>query len=596
MRTNAAVDINTDWQINGIVKPNHVNALTRSIKYDYVITAQMLEGKTGTVDVDELLGGNKINGTTGEVHVLINTMVPDNVELFFPASSVGGPSGTLKVHVHTIGPFTASVGTSGIPYIEHYFHTHGPAEAVTFTSLPLKMHVGAFILTEPMELRAGASFIYEMALAELPFLDEQHPGTIAKEAWMSNAVGGGSDGIFRIFDTIAKKNKGLQYLRMSFNGEVVAAVDGQDLKVGPRAGGNSYQEVPYLSFSNFYPTDCLDMSSVTEIDWTTWYTANLDSHRIWGGSRDYWDATNPYTDLALDTASMAIGKVYKISIHAARNPHDAESGAVPPFLNVVTATTPLGNANLMGGYAGGGQVQITGSFNSLFYPSNGYIKSGTTSATVKLQKASGYFGGTYPQGVSANDIVMFVTPSGSFERSWIFSSNDEHRPYAENTVSEALSATITCYANGSMEIGFNRNDTRGNSFTYTINVPASGISAVSANGTFTIPEVKWKERIPDSGSTYSWIDSDGFRIMMNPQKPGPRFYWPYLLAKGDAGDYGVSYLTPKFHPVHMESVDASNAGNADPSYVGSYSPETPCYEAVVYLCRIDDTHVLVLGY
>lgn len=191
MRTNPAVDINTDWQLNGIVKPRHVNALTRSIKYDYVITAQMLEGKTGTVDVDELLGGNKINGTTGVVHVLINTMVRDNVELYFPANSVGGPTGTLKVHVHTIGPFTASVGTSGIPYIEHYFHTHGPAEAVTFTSLPLKMHVGAFIMDEPMELMDGASFIYEMALAELPFLDDQHPGTVAREAWMSNAIGGG---------------------------------------------------------------------------------------------------------------------------------------------------------------------------------------------------------------------------------------------------------------------------------------------------------------------------------------------------------------------------------------------------------------------
>lgn len=191
MRTNASADINTDWALNQIVKPGHINALTRSIKYDYVVTAQMLEGKTLTVDVDELLGGNKINGTTGEVHVLINTMVPDNVELYFPANSVGGPSGTLKVHVHTIGPFTASMGSSGIPNIEHYFHTHGPTEAVTFTSLPLNMHVGAFILAAPIELRAGASFIYEMALGELPFLDKQHPGTIARQAWMSNAVGGG---------------------------------------------------------------------------------------------------------------------------------------------------------------------------------------------------------------------------------------------------------------------------------------------------------------------------------------------------------------------------------------------------------------------
>lgn len=198
MRTNASADINTDWALNQIVKPGHVNALTRSIKYDYVVTAQMLEGKTLTVDVDELLGGNKINGTTGEVHVLINTMVPDNVELYFPATSVGGPSGTLKVHVHTIGPFTASVRSNGIPYIEHYFHTHGPAEAVTFTSLPRNIHVGAFILAAPMELMPGSSFIYEMALGELPFLDKQYPGTIARQAWMSNAVGGGRSNVLKL--------------------------------------------------------------------------------------------------------------------------------------------------------------------------------------------------------------------------------------------------------------------------------------------------------------------------------------------------------------------------------------------------------------
>lgn len=192
MRTNSDVDISTKWKIADIVKPAHLNALTGSVPFDYVVTPEMLEGKSGTVNVDTLLGGGKINATTGVIHVLINTVVPDNITLLFPADSVGGVSGTLDVHIHTIGAFHATFGTNVIPYISHYFHTRGAAEAVTLEGISRNMHVGAFMMESPLELPAGGIFEYEMALGELPVLGEDSAGTISRRAWMSNAIGIGA--------------------------------------------------------------------------------------------------------------------------------------------------------------------------------------------------------------------------------------------------------------------------------------------------------------------------------------------------------------------------------------------------------------------
>lgn len=201
MRTNLDVDINTKWEIKDIVKPAHLNALTGSVPFDYVVTPEMLVGKSGTVDVDALLGGGKINTTTGTVHILINAVIPDSVALLFPANSVGGAGGTLVVHIHTIGPFRATFGTSS-PYISHYFHTHGPAEAVTLEGVSSNMHVGAFMMESPLELPAGGIFEYEMALGELPILREGVAGTITKRAWMSNALGIGPGGTSHAIATL----------------------------------------------------------------------------------------------------------------------------------------------------------------------------------------------------------------------------------------------------------------------------------------------------------------------------------------------------------------------------------------------------------
>ena len=191
MRTNAAVDVNTNWQINGIVKPNHVNALTRSIKYDYVLTAQMLEDKTGNVDVFDLLNLGINQGTLvpGDTHILINTPVPDDVILKFPGNQEA-PSGHFNIHIYALGAFKADcTGTS--PMISFFFHTHGTSGAVTLLGLGADMYVGSFSLESPLALSSPySSFTYEMALGELPTLPETG-GTIRKVAWLSNGMGAG---------------------------------------------------------------------------------------------------------------------------------------------------------------------------------------------------------------------------------------------------------------------------------------------------------------------------------------------------------------------------------------------------------------------
>lgn len=188
MRTNPGANINTDWQINGIVKPAHVNAITRSIQYDYVVTPQMLEGKTGTVNVDTLLGGGVINGVTGTYRVLINANVPAAVTLYFPANSIG-PSGTLKIHVYSIGPFAALLDESPANGVAYYFHSHGRDTAVTLKSMIPNMHVGSFIMEEPIAMASGYSFTYETALEEMPYIPEGVSASIVRQAWMSNPDG-----------------------------------------------------------------------------------------------------------------------------------------------------------------------------------------------------------------------------------------------------------------------------------------------------------------------------------------------------------------------------------------------------------------------
>lgn len=193
MRTNTSVDINADWEINQIVKPGHVNALTRSIKYDFVLTAQMLKGKTGDVNVFDVLGISIVAGTLvpGHTHILINAVVPNNIVLCFPGNQ-GDPGEDYHIHVHFLSG--CKVNTSGSsPMIYFYFHSHGVDGAVEFTGIGRYTYVGSFKMATPITLITGARFTYEMALGELPHQPD-NKASIVKSPWMSNVVGSGSGG------------------------------------------------------------------------------------------------------------------------------------------------------------------------------------------------------------------------------------------------------------------------------------------------------------------------------------------------------------------------------------------------------------------
>lgn len=184
MRTNTDASINTNWQLNGIVKPEHVNALTRSIIYDYVVTREMMDDVSDNeIDVDELLGGNKIRGVSGEYHVLINAPVPANKFLRFKADSVGN-DGDANIHIHSLQGYKAKI-TGGESHCHLWFHTTGTFGAITLTGVGASTHVGAFDLDGTVTVPADGEFIYERAVGDLP--ESAAPGaTVSQEMWLSN--------------------------------------------------------------------------------------------------------------------------------------------------------------------------------------------------------------------------------------------------------------------------------------------------------------------------------------------------------------------------------------------------------------------------
>ena len=198
MRTNTAADINTNWQLNGIVKPAHVNALTRSIIYDYVVTREMLdEWPNNEIDVDELLGGSKIRGVSGEYHVLINAAVPANKVLLFKADRAGS-EGDADIHIHSLQGYSAKIsGTEAHCHL--WFHTTGSFGAVSLVSVGANTHVGAFDMEAGVNVPSGGEFIYERAISNLP--ESSDPGTvISKEMWLSNGSGSDQEEVLILYD------------------------------------------------------------------------------------------------------------------------------------------------------------------------------------------------------------------------------------------------------------------------------------------------------------------------------------------------------------------------------------------------------------
>ena len=181
MKTNEKADINAGWQPNGKVKPAHINALTGSIQYDYVITDRMLENKSGEVAVNDLFQSGAISGRSGEFHVLVNSVVPAAITLVFDAGNAGGQD-PLNVHVHGIAAFKAKV-TGSDDHVTYYFHTHGTANPVTLYGVGKHTYVGSFSTGASITLASGATFVYENALNGVSAIT----GTTTQSLWLTNA-------------------------------------------------------------------------------------------------------------------------------------------------------------------------------------------------------------------------------------------------------------------------------------------------------------------------------------------------------------------------------------------------------------------------
>lgn len=614
MRTNPGANINTDWQINGIVKPEHVNALTKAIKYDYVIPADKIvtrsEREEEPDDLYELCGSPEkvdadvailINSTVGVISLVTISDVPYITGPLFKIKAGDFVTDNHTVHIYSIG--SGSFGAYGIKVESSartsvYLHTSGEMNAAYFLAGSVRSTYGSILVGSARNMNVinnsyqygGVS--YEMAVdGELP--PEGAYSSVGQRPWMSNAIGGGgggSDGILRIFDTVAKKNQGLQYMRMVLGNDILAEVTGQDLKVGPRGSiTGAYQDVPGLGYDK-NRSAFIDMSEISGIDWTTWFTADMEGYRIWGDTRDYWDVTNPYTEMAIDTASMVIGRVYTIKIHVTKNKHDA----TPVFVETHQSEAGAGSLLLRYGYSSGSYgsaVDATVIYNGGrgLYP----MINGSASATIMIQTAQGYYSGALPSGYQANDIVLAVT-IGSATNTCVLRSNDSNRPLASDTA-QTVSGTATMDMDGALYVAFQHVNRSSQTRYYQLVEPPKYLTSVSVDTSFTIPQIQFQERVPTPDGDYEWRNRDAFLILA-PKDSRPAFYTPYLLAQGSSGDYGFSYLIPNFHPVHLDSRTDDPNGRSDPDYEESYPPEAPCYEAVVYMCRIDENHVLVLGY
>ena len=599
MKTNEKQNIKTDWAISGIVKPGHMNSLTRHVPYDYIITDKMLEGLSGAIDVDMLLnpadpdtgdeGGGMIHGRTGEYHVLINTPVPDNIILEFPASSTGDLAGDLKVHVYAFGPYNArvSAGTSTPnANITHYFHTAGDENAVTLHALGYNTYVGSFDLPYGIELGQHHTFYYEKALGNIPDQPQAENATIVRKAWMSNAVGsGGGESVLRIFDVVAKNDVGRQHLRMALGDEVLAQVTNQNLETGPLTNVDPYNDhtkVLGMTPWNVAP-DPLDISGVAAIEWVTWHGAGVAPYSCTyqGRTINYWDVYNPYRCLTLDTIKMPIGKILKIHVEVVKSNHDPEV----PVVNV----QEIRNAYYLSYTSAGVEGEFVAEMDRRNMPT---VNGATGSLTLQL--ASGYYA-TLPTGVSANDIV-FILEYGGARGLAIFSSTSSERPMVPlDGSATTLQCTVTTDADGYIVVKFTTANRGEVSRDYTWKIPSEALmSVVITPNDREINFRRYEPHIYETVLKYNWEDDpQPFRIYA--PLAGPRFYWPYLMARPDGGGHGASELKLRFRKIrdYPTKVDyGADYGSENVPYV----PEEPHYESVVYMCRIDNDHVLVLGY
>ena len=417
--------------------------------------------------------------------------------------------------------------------------------------------------------------------------------------------GGGSDKLC-IFDTVAKDDKGLQYLIMSSAEGIIDTVgidENQDLRIGLR--DDSMPQSKYKQINGFVENKAIDMSNISTIEWVTWHSQPVESYDCagYGDANKYWIVYNPYINLYLDTSTMVIGRIYTIRIHAVRSmfwdPLAPESEGGVKFVDTPDIKTTLTNS--IYGTADGNSMIFTlsdGRYVLPYFENTGNWPALTDeTAKVDIKLASEVFVGL-PDGVEPGDRVVDIYCNSVSTYSVIARVIINNRYNRLPRAATNIAATISTRVNGTVNCKFNAIATNSNNVAYVLDIPTKNISddieltdlkqriptVIDINGDANDKQFYWKKHNP---SDLSRTTDNGHSIRA--KDDGPKFYWPYLLASGDSAD-GVSKILPKLHIIN------TNAMHNDHSNSSYITPDEPTYDATVYMCRIDDNHVLVLGY
>jgi hypothetical protein len=299
MRNNPGENIKIDWKINEIVKPGHVNALTKAIKYDYVVAAGKVVKKSSKDDepddLYELCGSPaKVND---DISILINATMGVTLRAVLDDESeyIAGPlfkidpsdfvSSGKSVHIYALcnGPW-GGFGIKVESYRSVFIHTSGKRNAAVF--LPgserrsgSSIYVGSAWDMDQIDNSASpGSIVYEQSCdGKLP------QGDVTRDTWMSNSLApGGSAGVVR---------------RLSYpdkNGNILLFANNGIARLDDDAGLSA--EKP------------LDLSNAVTVDWTTWTVRG----RVLDGG--VYRTINENRTLFLDTDSMIEGVVYEIDV------------------------------------------------------------------------------------------------------------------------------------------------------------------------------------------------------------------------------------------------------------------------------------------
>lgn len=207
MRTNPGANINTNWQINGIVKPAHVNALTKGIQYDYVVPAERVTQKNSlSDDPDDLYALCGMPPVADcDVSILINstlgidarTDVGDQEDIHGPLFKIKASEFVTEGHsVHIYALCAGQLGgyclkVEGAVRCGVYLHTSGEIGAVSFLSGSVRSYESGIWIGSAYDMNNIDNSTPRGRITYETSVDGKiAQGDVIREPWMSNSVGG----------------------------------------------------------------------------------------------------------------------------------------------------------------------------------------------------------------------------------------------------------------------------------------------------------------------------------------------------------------------------------------------------------------------